>query len=277
MTVRILTDSTCDLPTRIVSALGIRVLPIYIHIGDLDYLDGVDISREDFYQRLPALAERIKTAVPSSLKFTALYDSLADEGADEVLSIHISSKLSAIIDMARNAARETKSVTVTVFDSRQLSLGTGFLVQTAAELAQKGFSIAEILPVLENQLKRTHVWAMLDTLQYLRRSGRMNSVISNIGDLLQIKPILKMFDGVYGVERVRTRKSAIARLVQTLQSYSPFEKLAFLHSDAIKQARDLQERVRGLPINGETWLEVLNPILGAHLGPGVVGFACVSR
>jgi DegV family protein with EDD domain len=211
------------------------------------------------------------------MKFHALYDTLADQGASEILSIHISSTLSATVSVAQSAAEETSSVPVTVFDSRQLSLGMGFLVQTAAELALAGRSVREILAVLEGQIKRTHVWAALDTLQFLRRSGRMNRVISSTGELLQIKPILKMYDGVSGVERVRTRKNAIKRLVEMLKIYSPFEKLAFLHSDALEGARALQDEVRGLLPSGATWFEVINPVLGAHIGPGVVGFACVSK
>jgi DegV family protein with EDD domain len=206
MTVRIITDSTCDLPSGIISKLGIRVLPLHIHVGNHDYLDGIEMGREEFYQKLPTFVDNPTTAVPSPQKFRALYDDLADEGASEVLSIHISTKLSAVIDVARTAAKETTSVPVTVFDSQQLSLGTGFLVQTAAELALAGHSAKEILFALENQIMRTHVWAALDTLQFLRRSGRMNGLMSTLGEILQIKPILNMYDGNPGVERVRTSK-----------------------------------------------------------------------
>ena len=216
------------------------------------------------------------TAVPSPLKFRAIYDALADQGASEVISIHISSTLSAIVNVAQTAAAESTSVPVTVFDSRQLSLGTGFLVQKAAEMAQAGHSVQEILPVLEDQIKRTHVGAALNTLEFLRRSGRMSRVISTTGELLQIKPILKMYDGVSGVERVRTRKNALKRLVEMLHTYGPYEKLAFLHSQALEQAQALQDEVRDLLPDGEIYFEVINPVLGAHIGPGVVGFVGVS-
>jgi DegV family protein with EDD domain len=277
MTVRIITDSTCDLPAKIIAEYGINVVPLYIQAGNQQYLDGIDITREEFYQRLPIFPEHPTTAVPSPLKFHALYDALADEGASEVLSIHISSTLSAISNVARTAAAETTSVPVTVLDSRQLSLGTGFLVQTAAELAQAGKSVKEILVALEDQIKRTYVWAVLDTLKFLRRSGRMSPVVSTIGELIQIKPILKMHDGVSGVERVRTRKHALARLLQMLHTYSPFEKLAFLHSNAMEQAQLLKNEVQELLPNVDTWIEVINPVLGTHIGPGVVGFACVTK
>lgn len=276
MTVRIVTDSTCDLPLEVISRLGIYVLPLYINVGSESYLDGVDISREEFYQKLPSFRDQPTTAVPSPQKFRAIYNALADEGATEVLSIHISQTLSGICDVARVAARETTSVPVTVFDSRQLSLGTGFLVQTAAELARTGMTVAEILPRLEAQIKRTHAGAALDTLEFLRRSGRMNAALSTIGELLQLKPILKMFDGQSGVERVRTRKNALKRLEEMVRSFAPFEKIAFLHTNATELAHELMNEVKELLPDFEIWFEQVNPVLGAHLGPGVVGFVCIS-
>ncbi|MBN1537728.1 MAG: DegV family protein [Anaerolineales bacterium] len=276
MSVRIVTDSTCDLPARIVAKYDIRVVPLHIHVGNREYLDGVDMTRDEFYAKLPVFSDHPTTAVPSRQKFHAIYDALADEGASEVLSIHISTALSAVADIARTAADETTAALVTVLDSRQLSLGTGFLVEKAAELANAGKTVKEILVSLEEQIKRTHVWAALDTLKYLHRSGRMNAFISVTGELLQIKPILKMYDGLPGAEKVRTRTKAINRLVDRLKAYSPFEKIAFLHSGVVEYAHALRDEMQEFLPDKEIWIEVINPVLGAHLGPGVVGFACVS-
>ena len=277
MTVRVLTDSTCDLPAEVTAALGITVIPLYVQVEGQEYLDGIDMTREEFYRRLPAFREQPRTAVPSPQKFRALYDSLAEVGADEILSVHISSSLSAVEDMARTAAGETTSARVTVLDSRQLSLGTGFLAATAARLAQAGSSVSAMLPALEAQIRRTHVFAALDTLQFLRRSGRMNAAVSTVGEVLQIKPLLKMYDGVSGAERVRTRMQAVQRLVELLREHAPYEQVALLHSAAKERASALLEEVRPLLPAGETWVEQINPVLGAHLGPGVIGFACVSQ
>ena len=277
MTVKILTDSTCDLPADVVKALDITVIPLYIHIGNENYADGVDITREAFYQNLRHFEHHPTTAVPSPAKFHALYEALAEEGATEILSIHISETLSGTVNVARVTAAETTSAPVTVLDSGNLSMGTGFLVQTAAELARMGKTVAEILPVLESQIKRTHVWAALDTLEFLRRSGRMNRAISTIGEILQIKPMLKMHNGVSGAERVRTRKAAVARLTEMLQTLAPFEKLAFLHSNALDQAHELQEKMKHLVPESGAVFGVVNPVLGAHLGPGVLGFCAVTR
>jgi DegV family protein with EDD domain len=233
--------------------------------------------REDFYRQLPHFAFQPTTAVPSPQKFHAVYDALADEGATEILSIHISKTLSGVVDVARTAASETTSVPVTIVDSRQLSLGTGFLVETSARLAEEGATVDQILPALEEQIKRTNVFAALDTLQFLQRSGRMNSVLSTIGEILQVKPILKMYDGISSAERVRTRKAAILRLIELLHQHGPFEKAALLHSDALERAHELLDEVRHLFPAGEIWLEQINPVLGAHIGPGVLGFACISK
>ena len=144
-------------------------------------------------------------------------------------------------------------------------------------LAQAGSSVSDILTALNEQIKRTHVFAALDTLQFLRRSGRMNSAVSAIGELLQIKPLLNMYDGNASAERVRTRIHAMKRLVGLLHEYGPYEKVALLHSDAAERAQALLQEVRDILPNGEIWFEQINPVLGAHIGPGVVGFACVSE
>jgi DegV family protein with EDD domain len=277
MTVRIVTDSTCDLPASVIARYGIFVVPLYINVGNLGYLDGIDITRDEFYKKLPTFPFQPTTAAPSSSKFNAMYNALADDGASAVLSIHISTSLSGVINVARVAAQETTSIPVTVFDSRQLSLGTGFLVETAAKLAQAGFSVTQIITSLNEQIRRTHVFAALDTLQFLRRSGRMNSVLATFGELLQVKPLMKMYDGKPGAERVRTRKNAIKRLIELFNEYGPYERVALLHSDAFDRAQLLLQEIKNILPDGEIWLEQINPVLGAHIGPGVVGFACISK
>jgi DegV family protein with EDD domain len=277
MSVRIVTDSTCDLPPAVITALGISVIPVYIHVNGQDYRDGIDLTREAFYQKLPAFAEQPTTGVPSMLRFSTLYNALAAEGASEVLSIHISASLSGVLQVAEAAARETTCLPVTVFDSRQLSLGTGFLVETAARMAKSGCSVPEIVHALNDQVKRTHTCAALDTLEFLRRSGRMNGLVSSIGELVQLKPLLKMYDGKATSEKIRTRSKALKRLGALLHLYAPFEKLAWLHSNAADQVTTLMEEVRELLPPGEIEVVLVTPALGAHLGPGAVGFSCVSQ
>jgi DegV family protein with EDD domain len=250
---------------------------LYIHAGGRAYQDGVDISRREFYQRLPSFRPAPTTAAPSPEVFRRAYEHLAAEGATEVLSIHISIKLSAMVEIAREAAKETTAVPVTVFDSRQLSLGMGFEVLTAAEAAAEGRPRNGILAALKEQIARTRVFAALDTLEFLRRSGRMNFAMSALGTLLRIKPFLKMYDGNPTAERVRTRRGAMKRLAELLKEFGPYEKAALLHSNAAERARALLEEVREMLPAGEVWMEEINPVLGVHIGPGVIGFACLSK
>jgi DegV family protein with EDD domain len=276
MTIRIVTDSTCDLPTEVIKEYAIAVIPILIHMGSQEYLDGIDLSRQQFYKDLPGMNPPPTTAAPGHDAFRQVYERLAAEGATEILSIHIAHKLSAVVDIARRAAQETKTAQVTVLDSRQLSLGMGFEVEIAAEAMSAGSSISEILARLEAQIARTHVFAALDTLEYVRRGGRMNAAITALGNLLQIKPVLKMYQGDPTAERVRTRAHAVKRLKELLAECAPFERVALVHTDAEARAQALLEEVRGGLPGGEIWMQEINPVLGAHIGPGVIGFACIS-
>ena len=276
MTVRIVTYRTCDLPADTIVRYGIRVVQLYINVGKQGYLDGIDITREEFYKKLLTFSPHPTKAVPSPQKFRAIYDSLADEGATNVLSIHISVGLSTILNIARAAAQETTSAPVTVFDSRQLSLGTGFLVETAAKLAAAGHSISEILASLNAQIKRSHVFAALDTSEFLKRSGRMNKFIANFGTLLQLKPILTMDDGKLGTEQVRTRGRAMKRLLEMLHDIGPHERVAIAHTNAPERVAELRAHAASLLPNGNIMVADITPVIDVHIGPGAFGFAVVG-
>lgn len=276
MPVRIVTDSTCDLPAEIIAQYGIWVIPLYIHVGKQSFLDGVDISREEFYSRLPSFPAYPTTAAPSPDKFRAIYNTLAEEGATEVISIHVSSNLSAVMDVAKIAALSKTALPVTVYDSRQLSLGTGFLVEKAASLAVQGCKVSEIIPELNDQIKRTYVFAMLDTMEFLKRSGRVNRIVADLGSLLQIKPIMKMYDGVASSERVRTNSRALERLVQLLAEIGTTERLAIVHSNAHERVAELTQKASHILPSNDPLIVEITPVIGTHTGPGVVGFAAVS-
>ena len=276
MTIKIVTDSTCDLPEATVAQYGITVVPLYINFEDQSYLDGVELSRQEFYERLPDYETSPTTAAPGPGVFRQTYERLADEGATGVLSIHISISLSAVVDVAGLGAKETEAVPVTVFDSRQLSLGTGFLVLAAAKAAAEGRPMEEIMALLEEQISRSHVFAALDTLEFLRRSGRMNRVMAGLGSVLQIKPLLRMYDGNPTAERVRTRERATQRLISLLSELVPLEQVALVHTHAPDRAEGLRQRVQHLLPEGEVPSVDITPVIGAHIGPGAVGFACVT-
>ncbi len=276
MTLAIVTDSSCDLPDAVITEYGIRVIPVYLHFGERSYLDGVDLARHDFYRMLVESQVAVSTAVPAPIVFRTAYETLAQAGVTQVLSIHVSESLSGMVGVAKVAAQETTAVPVHVFDSRQLSLGTGFLVHAAAKAASQGKSLPEILPRLEEQIKRTHVFAALDTLEFLKRGGRMSGLIAGIGSALQIKPILRMYDGRPTSALLRTRRHAMARLARILEEIAPLERVAILHANARERALELRDTSRHLLPEGDIPMVEISPVIGAHVGPGTLGLACVQ-
>ncbi|MFP3852933.1 MAG: DegV family protein [Anaerolineales bacterium] len=274
---RIVIDSTCDLPAGLVEEYSIEVLPVYINIGDKGYLDGVDISRQEFYQNLPSYPHHPTTAAPSPDTFRALYQQLAREGAEEILSLHIASSLSATVEMARSGAEDFAEAKVTVFDTGQLSTGAGFMAESAATAFAQGKGIDQVVEELKELGQRAFVVAGLETMEFLRRSGRVSSLVAGLGGFLQIKPLLTMHGGVADSQRVRTYTKALDRVAELIGKTEPIERLALVHTNAPEQAQALRERI--LPWLPEREIPVLNitPVIGVHIGPGAAGAAWVSR
>ena len=276
MKIRIVTDSTCDLPEQTVSRHKISVIPLHINQGDNSFRDGVDLSRKEFYNQLPEYKPAPSTAAPSPEVFRQKFDQLADEGAQFILSIHISESLSATVNSARMAAEQFKRIPVTVLDSTQLSLGLGFIVEKAAQMAELGHKMEEILDSLHELMKRTYVFASLKTLEYLRRSGRMHFALARLGEILQIKPLLHMNQGNPTAHRARTQRRATERLMEWLREYAPYERLAIVHAGVQAEAEDMRERIKEYLPDGNIPIVQITPVLGSHLGIGALGFACVS-
>jgi DegV family protein with EDD domain len=179
--------------------------------------------------------------------------------------------------VARSAAQETTAVPVTVFDSQQLSLGTGFLVDTAAKMAEEGGSVAEIIAALNDQIQRSHVFAALDTLEFLKRSGRMNKYMAGVATWLQIKPIMIMHKGKPSSERVRTRCRAMKRLVEMLAAVGKLERAAIVHTHAQpERITELRTLAADLLPQRDILAADITPVIGAHIGPGAIGFAIVA-
>jgi DegV family protein with EDD domain len=279
MPIRIVTDSTCDLPPELVAKYGITVIPLYINAGGKSYRDGIDLSRQEFYERLPSFDPPATTSAPGPGVFAETYERLASEGATGIVSLHISSTLSNVTNIAQLAAQETKAVPVKVVDSQNLSLATGLAAVVASIKATAGATLDEISSTLAHLAKCTYCFAVLDTVEYLRRSGRMSHVMSTLASLLRIKPLLKMNAGVSSVERVRTHKTAMSRLVELATQLGPLLKLAILHTNAPEGAEELRQQAAGLfPPGDDTPLVVqVTPVLGVHLGPGAVGLAAVTE
>lgn len=278
MTIKIVTDSACDVPAAIAAELGITVVPVYIHVGEQSYLEGVELTREAFYHNLPTYDPYPTTAAPATGAFTEVYERLTAEGATQILSMHLAASLSATYNAARLGAEAANSAPVTLFDTEQITIGAGLLILTAAAAAAAGHSLDEILALLNERVARTRVFGMLDTLDSLRRSGRVNWAQFGLGTLLQIKPVMMIWKGqVEVVARVRTSKRSVLQMLQMLEAYSPFERLAVIHVNAPDAAAQLRQQAEHLfPAEYEPLTVEITPAIGTHLGLGAVGFAGIS-
>ncbi len=277
MSLKIVTDSACDLPVALLTEYNITVVPLYINIGKQSYLDGLEITTETFYNKLPEYTPYPTTSAPGVEAFKQTYQTLATEGTTEILSIHVAGSLSATLQTAQMAAREVDTVKVTVFDSQQVSMGIGFLALTAAKAARAGQSVAEIVEILQDQITRTYLFGVLDTLDSLRRSGRASTVLAGLGTLLRIKPILKLHQGQVSSERIRTRKRAIARLVALVEYLSSLENVSLLHIHAPHQVAELRDKIEHVLPNPDVLTVEVSPILGTHFGLGGVGVIAVRQ
>ncbi len=275
MKLGLVTDSTCDLPSALVEQYGIEVIPSILVIDGKQYVDGADISRADFYARLPSLKKFPTTAAPSIGEFSARYQRLFTAGCDHILSIHAASQLTAICSIAAQAAKDFPNQ-VTVVDSGSLSLGIGFQVLAAAE---SNSDLPTALASIESTRRRLHVSAALDTMDYVRRSGRVPAAITILGGMLHIKPLVELTDGqIKAIGAVRTTSQADARMAAFLKSGLPLERLAILHTGAEMRARAflsrlMDESARGLP--RDILIVNVTTVIGAHVGPNGLGFAAV--
>ncbi len=275
MKIGLVTDSTADIPQDLRDEYQIEVVPITLYVDGKTYVDGESITREEFYTRMPTMKIPATTAAPSAGSFMERYEKLLSAGAEKIISIHAASSLSGIFNAAHVAA-ENFGDRVLVFDSQQLSLGCGFQVLAAAEAAAKGMPAEDIPHLLDNLQKRIKVIAVLDTLEYLYRSGRVSWVKARVGSLLNLKPMIELTYGkVENIGAVRTTRVANKRILEILREIGEFEKLAILHTNAEERARqclaDLAPNLPSPPL-------VLNvtTAIGAHLGPNGLGFAAVK-
>ena len=278
MTIKVVVDSGCDVPPDIADALDITSIPLYVNIGDNSLAEGVDISREAFYANLPTYEPYPTTAAPPAGTFTETYEKLAAAGATEILSMHLSSALSNTFNSARLGAEAAESVSVRLYDTEQITLGFGLLAICAAEAAQAGHTMDEIVALLDARVKHTRVFGMIDTMESLRRGGRVSWAQFGIGTLLQIKPVMMITAGEISIEaKVRTRKRAIKKMQEMVSAYLPFERIAVLHVNALEEAKKLREESKAFFPEGEIpIIQEVGPAIGTHLGVGAVGFAAIS-
>ncbi len=273
MKIGIVTDSTSDITEQEADAYNITVIPAILVIDGVEYLDGKGISREEYYHQLPNLNPPPTTASPSSGMFEKTYQKLFNDGIDHILSIHVASVLSGIVNAAQIAASNFGE-RVEVIDSGQLSLGLGFQVLEAARSAQTG-SLEIIHAAMENIRQRLKVVAMLDTLEQLKRSGRVHWLRSSLGSLLRIKLFLEVADGdIQRLGETRTRSKGIQQLSKMIESLGALEKLAIVHTNAEDDAARLAE-IFSPQVSSPPLIRNVTTVIGTHVGVNAIGFMSV--
>jgi len=272
--VRIVTDSTADVPAEVADRLGITVVPAYVQMGGQSLRDGEQISREEFYRVLPTLPEVPTTAVPPAEEFAAAFRSLVGQ-ADEVIAILISTTLSGMLNAARLGSQAVPELKVHLVDSRQLAMGLGWQVIVAAELAARGAQAEEIIATLQRIRPRIRILAMLDTMENLRRSGRVAWARALAARILDVKPLIEFREGeAFLVGRVRTRRKAIRRLLEMASTLGPLERLAVIHTVA-PEAESIRAHFGALFPAEQILVSEVGPVVGTHIGPGALGIAAI--
>lgn len=274
--VKVIIDSTVYMPEKYLKELDIDVIPLHVIWGDDIYRDGVDISPEEFYGRLPDAKVMPTTSQPSPKEFMELYEKYLAEGRD-ILSIHISAQMSGTVDSANQAKAQLGADNIEVLDSQFTTLGTAFQAISAARAAKQGASLEECAAIARNVRENTQIYFLVDTLEFLKRGGRIGGAAALLGSALNLKPILYVKEGaIESYEKVRTSKKALARIIEIVekqigdkrpvylgisQATAP-ESAAWLKAEVLKHFKDddIIEFVEA----------ELSPVIGTHAGPGTV-------
>jgi DegV family protein with EDD domain len=270
--VRIVTDSTADLTEEQQQAAGITVVPLNVHFGDQVFRDHVDLTADEFFRRLKASPQLPRTSQPSVGVFEEAFRKLRD-GGDEIVSVHLSSKVSGTYNSALMAAQSLDKDGIVVVDSLSTSMALGFMALEGARLARAGSDRKAVAERLLALVPKARVICVVDTLTYLERGGRIGKARALLGSLLNVKPILQLKDGeVVPVGRARGRPQALTRLVELLGRDGEVSQLAIMHGAARSDAEQLRDRVASSYPGLDILLTEIGAVLGTHTGPGVIGF-----
>ncbi len=275
-TVKIVTDSLADIPPAVLHELDITAIPCIVRFGDREYRDRVDLSTAEFYRHLTSSTTLPKTSQPAVGVFEQVYRDLS-QTTDAIVSIHVVGKLSGVLNTARLAAKNIPNARIKVIDSHQVSMGLGWSVILAARAAKAGKSLDEIESIADSAIERAHLIAMLDTLEYAQRGGRLGKGAALFGTLLNVKPLIAVtHDEVVPLENVRTQKRALERLVQIALESGTIQEVAVIHAGAEKSACQVMQMLAHSIPEKRIVLTETGPVLGAHAGPGAVGIAWLT-
>jgi DegV family protein with EDD domain len=271
MKIALVTDSACDLPNKLVDAHQIHVVPNILIMEGISVEDDRDFSRQEFYKQLPEMSSFPTTSTGSVGRYEQEYEHIFSSGFEQIVSIHCSRQLSGIFNAASTAAKSFPG-RVEVIDSQQVTLGLGFQVLEAAETIAMGASVEGVIMLLDQVRRKLRLIAMLDTLDFLQRSGRVSWARASLGSLLKLKPFIEVKDGfVHNLDQVRTRKKGLAQMLELMQSPNPMKRFAVMHTDAEDDARMLLTKLSPeLPT--QPLVVFVTTAIGAHVGPNGLGF-----
>lgn len=276
--VAVLADSASDLPPEQAKAAGITVVPLLVSFGDREYRAGVDLSGDDFWRELTAPGAPFpKTAAAAPGTFKDAFEALFADGADEVIYVGVASKLSATLASAKVAREMLPDRKIHIVDSNTASMGTGLLALLAAEKAASGMSAEQVVAEVNGRLDKVNLYVVLETLEYLKRGGRISPARAAIGSVLSIKPIITLEDGVVETaDRPRTRGRARERLIELLVAAKP-EKVAILHGQSADIEAFASELAAATGVSREKMtINLIGPSVGPHVGPGAYGAVTMS-
>ncbi len=273
MAIKIVTDSTSDLPQALADELGITIVPLYVMFGNQTYRDRINISETEFYEKLVNSPVHPTTSQPGPQDFAEVYSELAKD-ADGIISVHISSKLSGTCNSALQAKEMvTAGCPIEVIDSNNVSMGLGLIAIGAAGIAASGKDFQQAVNEVRQLVPKTHVWAMFDTLKYLAKGGRVGRAKALMGSVLNIKPILAVKDGeMVPATKARSREKGVDLLYDYAGKFSEIEDMAVMYTTTLDEAEALADRMGAIFERSRIKIGRLGPALGVHAGPGTLGF-----
>jgi len=276
MGIRVVTDSACDLPAPLIEALGIEIVPLTIRFGSDEFVDREELTPDEFWSRLERSDTLPETAAPSPGAFERCFRDLVERGATGIVCVNLSSHLSGTMQSAQVAAAAVASVCpVQVIDSQSASMGQGNLCLTAARRAADGDSLESIVAEVVDRRDRTKLFASLDTLEFLKKGGRVGNARALLGSMLSIKPVVEVRDGVVEeAGKVRTRSKSLKLLAEKVGA-QPIDSLAVLHGEADDAGELLDMLADDFP-RDQIQVGIVGPVIGTHAGPGVIGVTFVE-
>ena len=277
MKLAIVTDSVSDISPEIAKELNIKVVPLTVIFGTEQFLDGIELSNAEFFKKLETDPNHPSTSQPSPEAFVKTYEKLLKEGY-EILSVHVSAKLSGTINSAEQAIKTIDTNKIKIIDTGSASMAQGLVAMSAARAAKNAKSLDELADIAENTSKKTTVFVAMDTMEFLKRGGRIGKARAMLGSILNIKPIITTNDGeIVPHSRARTIKKAISSMINDMGEKDQIIEVAVLHSTTPDLAKDVMNQINAQNLNNAGTITEIGPVVGTHAGPGCLAIAFTTK